>query len=186
MNKHISKRAIGLEDLKNTIFHLWHPNEGPFQNIFKLLSYATPFIPGLGWTIFIIEKVASLTGYGLENLGKYLDQQLGLDSGSNIDPSHIEKGGQLLENLVSSKMASASKEELVKIAFFGSLLKFAIPKALKLILKVVSLLLMAVGVDQIKDLYTKIQSQGGVQKYVVEKAEEAFFNPQIEPTNEGE
>jgi hypothetical protein len=158
MKQYISKRAVGLDDFKTAILHLWHPDEGPFQNVFgRILSNLTPFIPGIGLATFVIEKVASMNGFGLGALGKYIDQQLNLYPGSNVNPEHFDKGGQLLEQLFKAKNAG-SKNGMIKNAFFGGLIIKAIPTVFKLLAKAFLMILTAVGVDQVSDLYAKIKA----------------------------
>ena len=166
MKPYISKRAVGLEDLKTAILHLWHPDEGPFQNVLgRILSNLTPFIPGIGLATFVIEKVASMNGYGLGDLGKYIDQQLNLYPGSNVDPEHFDKGGQLLEKLTKLKTAN-SQGAMVKNAFLNWMLIKSIPTVFKLLAKAFLMILTAVGIDQISDLYKKVKADP--QQYVKE------------------
>lgn len=76
-NKPLSKRAWELEDLWDQISSIWHPYEGPMQNLFRIASYIIPFVPGLGWSIFILEKIGAFFGYGLADLGAAIDRFAG-------------------------------------------------------------------------------------------------------------
>lgn len=159
---YISKRAVDKERIKNEILGIWRTNEGPFQNIFRLFSYAIPFVPGLGWGVFLLEKLAGALGLGLSDLGEYLDRGLGLSAGSDFDLSDaLGRIANWLKGLFSKMPALAhhEDEQLRKLAFLGGLLQLIgggarlVPKLISLIGSVVGWLLLAVGANNINNIY---------------------------------
>lgn len=187
-NIYISKRAATKDIVKNEILALWHTNEGPFQNIFRLFSYATPFVPGLGWVAFILEKIASALGYGLAALGSYIDKKLNIGPKSFDKQKSFDDLGKLLTNMIDTKKSESmlDSDEIKKVAFLGALFKLVgggkmvVPKILLILKSVVGWLLLAVGANNIDEIY----------KLAAEKANELTsdvikkqFESQVEPEN---
>jgi len=155
----ISKRAWELSDLGETIMSIWRSNEGFCENFFRILSYLIPFVPGLGWSVFVLEKIATFFGYGLADLGGAIDRALGWgpNPSLHIQEEDLSEGvGGFLKDLLKPS-AAATEEELVKLAWFGGLLKLigAIPKILPILWKAVKFLLLALGLTKIGDIYTQ-------------------------------
>lgn len=71
-------------------------NEGPFENLFRIATYAFPAFSGLfgGGMMLLLDKILSKEyGAGFEDLGKLLDHKLGLKAGDevNVDESKLER-----------------------------------------------------------------------------------------------
>lgn len=157
----ISKRAANVEPLKKLVLSMWRQNEGPFENILRLITYLIPFVPGLGWTAFILEKVASIVlNMGLEDIGRYIDKALGLHPGSEISSAHEAKVVDLITQMVKSKQAQPHNE-LKKEAFLIWSLLRAIPGAIRVLFTVFKVILLAVGATSIGDLYQQAGSGAG-------------------------
>lgn len=184
-NLHISKRAADMEKLKQEILGIWRDNEGPFQNIFRLFSYAMPFIPGLGWVSFLIEGIASAFGYGLSDLGAFIDKELGLSPGVDFNTQEATQDvSNWFAQIVDGKMAGASlnDEQIVKVAFLGTLLKMIgggariAPIVFKVLTSLIGWLLMSVGANHISDIYKMAKERAkGVATDVMK---EQFSSPE--------
>lgn len=160
MIRPISKRAWELTDLKDAIASIWRSNEGFCENFFRILSYLVPFVPGLGWGVFVLEKIASLFGYGMSDLGGAIDRAMGWAPSTNlsITENDLSDGvGGFLKDLMKPNAAS-SEEEIVKIAFLGGLFKLigAIPKLIPILWKAVKFLLLAFGLTKVGDVYSTL------------------------------
>jgi len=166
-NLYLSKRASMLDSLKEEIVKLWKPGS-PLASIFSLLSYAIPFIPGLGWGAFAIEKIASFLGLGLEDLGAMLDSKCHLNSSSGVEDI-ISCVGKSLTSLVQDKKASMSSDEIIKQAFWGALLTRLIPIALRVLGKVIATLFLAVGARNLGDMDDLVSKAKGM---ITEKVKE--------------
>lgn len=156
-----------MEGLKQEVIKLWDPSS-PFASIFSLLSYAIPFVPGLGWGVFALEKIASFLGLGLKNLGEWIDREcnLGSSSGASDMASCV---GKLLTNLVKQKQASMSEDELRKQAFWGMALTRLIPVAVRLLGKAIGTIFLAVGANNIGEMNEIVEQAKGI---ATEKAKE--------------
>jgi hypothetical protein len=158
MMSYISKRAAAMDDLKEVVFSLWKNDKGPFENILGLSSYLIPFLPGLGWAVFLIEKAASLFGYGLGDFGKWIDGELGLGPYSNITLQHQEE----LKQALMKKTSSMEEEGLVKnAAAWSALFKMigGVPKLVKGMFIILKALLLALGVEKVIDIYKQKKLQ---------------------------
>ena len=97
----------------------WNSDEGPFENILRIATYAMPAFGGLfGGTIgLVLDKFLSKNyGMGIEDLGKFLDRKLNLSPETKINENNLDSLG--LENAISGifSMASfASMKDLKKI-----------------------------------------------------------------------
>lgn len=150
----LSKRADSKEYLKKQIESLWRVNEGPLENIFRMSSYLIPFVPGFGWAIFALEKIASLVGYGLSDLGKQLDIEMHNSPGPNatLDEDDLALA---LEGVITKndrvKTAGFNKEAgplLLLLKMIGGPKKLA-----ALLFKAVQFLVLLWGGTKIGDLY---------------------------------
>jgi hypothetical protein len=145
---------------------MWRQNEGPFENILRLITYLIPFVPGLGWTAFILEKAASIAlDMGLEDIGRYIDQALGLGPGSEVNPADETKVIDLITQMVKEKQASNTNDEMKKQAFLVWGLLRAIPGAVRILFTVFKAILLAVGASSVGEIYQQA-------KPVVEKTME--------------
>jgi hypothetical protein len=168
----LRKEAGTGTDLKDAIIHLWRPDQGFFENIFRLLaSNALIFIPGVGVALWVFEKIAEVLGHGpVPALGRWIDQELGLPPGAEITQEHMEAGGRLLQNAVekalADKTASYQNCGIQKEAFLGMglLYRYLVPKipaAMMLIMKVVTVILGTLGISQISELYERAKKDPG-------------------------
>jgi len=147
----ISKRAIDTNKALDMIFRtVWPEHKGFWEKIFSLLSYAVPFIPGLGWAVFILEQAAHyLFDFGLADIGKALDK-----SGVMGTMYGLYEG---LSGLIEKNAAYDGPVMIEKRAFIGGLLKLtgSLPKVVKIIWGVVKWLMLAIGVSSIDELIRK-------------------------------
>jgi hypothetical protein len=188
-NLYISKRAVDLELAKKEILGIWRPNEGFFQNLFRLASYAIPFVPGLGWVVFVVEKIAGMFNKGLSDLGEYFDKGLGTGPGSKLDLSDILerlarwfKG--LFSKMLSPAIAKSDDEQLQKIAILGGLLQLIgggirlVPKIISVLGSFIGWLMMAVGANNIDKMLKILEGKvtDKMQDVMKEKIQEQM-NP---------
>lgn len=159
--KHISRRADAVDNVKQQIENLWDDNNGPLENIFGLSSYMVPFVPGLGWAIFLLDQIGNVIfGFGLKSLGKWADQQLGLSPGSNLEFAHLVALGDMLtqkiKDLADQEKTSAHNSEINKFASLSGMLRLVggIPRITKLLWFAIKSLLLALGVQRVKDIYS--------------------------------
>ena len=159
---YISKRAGALEYLKNAAISLWKIDRGPFENILGLASYVIPFVPGGGWGLFILEKILSLYGYGADDLGREIDQFLGLKPGSEIMPQHEKRLEQFFNQKLKTAMLSDDEEIRKQAGIISGLVGIArvIPKLAKFLMTAVKVFLLAFSVSKMKDLYTYVEQHG--------------------------
>lgn len=71
---------------ENKLWKVWRSEEGPFENIFRVATYAMPAFGGIfgGGIALILDKfLSSKYGIGFEDMGKWLDKQLKLGPGDN-------------------------------------------------------------------------------------------------------
>lgn len=148
---YISKRAVDMSTFKDEIVRLWSPTKGPFQNVFGLLSYAIPFVPGLGWGIFALEKIASLFGLGLDDLGKWIDEQCNIPPGAGANEM-ASCLGKVLQGIMDQKKADLSTDQIEKVAFWGFAVSRMLPVALKWVARAIGAILLAVGANNIGDV----------------------------------
>jgi hypothetical protein len=156
----ISKRAWELSDLWEQISSIWHTNEGFCENLFRILSYLIPFVPGLGWGIFILEKIAAFFDMGLASLGAAIDRFLGWAPSEtlNISQESFYDGIKDFFGNILKPKAAASEEEMVKLAWLGGLLAMvrAIPRVLTLLWTAVKFLLLAFGFSKVGEIYSAV------------------------------
>jgi len=155
-NRPISKRALEISDITDKIREIWRDREGPFENIFRIMSYLIPFVPGLGWTVFALETGASYLGWGMGDFGGALDKAMGLEPGTHLSitgPSDIEIG---LKNVFRQLASSANEDEIKKVAFAGAFFKLigAVPKLARFIFEAIKFLLLAFGLTKLGDMYS--------------------------------
>lgn len=147
----LSKRADTKEKLLKLLKTLWRNNEGPFENLLRLVSYAGVILPG-GFVIIALDKIASMFGFGLEDLGRYLDKKLNLGPGANITENTMSDAANIIESL-SSKEAN-SKNILIKNAGLWSFLsKGGVKTTFKGLWAIVKWLLTALALTNFGDLY---------------------------------
>lgn len=146
---HISKRAAALDYIKE----IWRNSEGPFENILRIGSYLLSIMGISGWLLLALDKYLSYSyQMGIEDLGRWLDQQLGLGPGDSIERQHVDAIPQLLEGLSSS---AARDENMTKVAFLGGLFSLVRYGKLlaSLIWKMVIFLISAFGLTKLGDMY---------------------------------
>lgn len=153
----ISKRANDLDKVKEVVVSLWDQGAGPLENILGLASYFIPFVPGLGWVVFAAEKIASYFGYGLNDLGRYLDQELGLGPGSDLNVGQKAKIQQVLQYKVKAAKYNGA---ITKQAFFGALLAKGVPAIVKGIFMIVKVILLALAIEKVSDIYDYVKQYG--------------------------
>lgn len=80
------ENPMNLLEEENKEWKFWRQNEGPFENVFRIATYAMPAFGGLwgGGVALVLDKFLSKHGYGIEDFGKYLDKTMGLKAGDNV------------------------------------------------------------------------------------------------------
>ena len=98
----------------------WNSDEGPFENIFRIATYAMPAFGGLfGGTIgLVLDKFLSKNyGMGFEDIGKFLDSKLNLTPASEINENNLDGLG--IENVIGSMFSvptfATSMNDLKKV-----------------------------------------------------------------------
>lgn len=171
----MSKRAFEIEDLVEQIKSIWHVYEGPMENVFRVLSYLIPFVPGLGWGVAILEKVASLFGYGMGDFGAAIDRFVGLKPESDIEERDLDDVSGFISNMLKAK-AQNDEEIIKKTAWFGGVIKLitSVPKAMRLVWLAVKFLLYAFGVSKIGEIYTIVSGskKSPGQRYLENQSKE--------------
>lgn len=154
-------KTADIELFKDIVSKAWHQNEGPLENIFRIITYAMPFVPGLGWMTFALDKLASLAlGLGFEDLGAWFDKKLNLTSGSELNESKFLNLASEFENNKSSTIYT--EDGIIKVAFLGSILKSLgigniIIKAFGIIKSTIGFLLVTFAASNMDELYKKIE-----------------------------
>ena len=141
---------------------LWKEDRGPFENTLGLLSYTIPFIPGGGGILFLFEKLLSAYGMGANDFGKWIDQSLGLGPGSNITSAHEAQLIDLLEQKLNATSSGPESEIQKNASIISGLLKLVggIPRIVKFIFTAVKVVLLALGVEKIHDVYQHVGQKG--------------------------
>jgi hypothetical protein len=110
MDRPISKKAVFKEALANYMETVWNKNDGPFENLLRIASYAAiPFLGSLGRIVsFILTKIAlSMLGLPPGYLGKLIDEKLGLGPGDDPrQPGMKEKAEEVINDIFESRMES--------------------------------------------------------------------------------
>jgi hypothetical protein len=97
---------------------MWPEDNGPLQNVGRLLDVGAWFIP-LGWSQLLL-LLASLLGLNFEGLGKFLDEALGLKTPAdianvNVDESILNIFGKLAPDQANDLMRSAISGGLISL-----------------------------------------------------------------------
>jgi hypothetical protein len=174
--RYISKQAAELDMLKQLILSLWNKSVGPCENIFGLLTNIIPFVPGVGWGPFMLEKVLSFLGFGLDDFGRLIDKELGLGPGSDFAAAQVDSLNDIIKKWIIGKIATKSDEELKKIAFFGGVWKLItlIPSITKMLFIIIKTITLALGVKSISEIYT-------LAPELIEKGVQLLLNPSKSP-----
>ena len=162
----MNKQAEVSDSVKQAIAFVWRQNEGFFENLFRIATYLMPFVPGVGWVTFILDKVSStVLGLGIEDLGKWFDQNLNLSPGTDVTEEHFMS---LEPNLTSTMEAKSSvmmrDGQMVKVAFLWGLLKLLGGGGLKtiwgkswsVIKAAMGFLMLTFGASSMNQLYQNI------------------------------
>lgn len=157
----LSKRAFEIEDLWQQISSVWHTNEGFCENLFRISSYLLPFVPGLGWSVFILEKIAAFFGFGLADLGAAIDRFAGWEPSNNLNIGQSEFSSVLVDFITTqSKSVNASKnlEQITKTAWFGGLIKLIqlLPRAIVPLTNAVKFMLLTFGFSKVGEIYSAV------------------------------
>lgn len=185
--QYISKRAFVIKGIKKMVREMWRDDQGPGENLFRLISYAPSVFGWSGMLITALDKVLSHYGYGLEDFGKFLDDQgittqlFGMPATASLDDNRI------------NKIASSMEDQIVKEAVLGAALKFIwkyliSPRALlKNLWRAAKYLLLAFGFTKIGEIYDWVA--GGNKEKAKEKTKEMFQMlpryPSLDPKNYG-
>ena len=102
----VKENPMSILEEENREWKFWRQSEGPFENVFRIATYAMPAFGGLwgGGIGLVLDKLLDKHGYGLESLGKYLDKKLNLKAGDNV------KLDDSLDNALLELFTSEPKE----------------------------------------------------------------------------
>lgn len=144
-----------MKQITDFVSSMWRNREGPFENLLRLISYGVMVIPGVGWLGFALVQLASALGWGLGDIGGAVDKYLHLEPGPELrmpQQSNIESA---FKEILQQKTASASDEEMIKLAFLGGLFRLTglIPKIASGLISVMKYIILAAGMTQLGDLY---------------------------------
>jgi hypothetical protein len=122
----LSKHADNIL-LKKYIQTVWKSFNGFFENAFSILAYASPFL-GVGWLPLAANLYASnVLGVGLSDMGKWIDEKLGISPGQTPTMEQMNQLPALMEKEVLSAKAqyspTLSKRAGVFSAIFSSIFK---------------------------------------------------------------
>lgn len=189
--RYISKRAFIADTVKKMVTSSWREDQGPAENILRLISYA-PSVFGLGgMAITALDKWLSEYGYGLEDLGRYIDQT---PMGSEL--MSITASTSISEEEFFKK-TSIAKDTIVKEAFiWRALLSLIKRKGIlgfiwSAITKAVKYILFAWGLTNLGELYDRFKSGDsfgmgqGLQEMMNVLPQEQPGDPSLNPENYG-
>lgn len=115
----IELSEVGSKALKLYIETVWKKNKGWFENIFSIVTYASPFL-GLGWFPLVTLFFSShILGLDLAMFGKWMDQKLGLSPGEVPTEANINEIPNLLNQAMLAKQ-SQTQYNISKRAGIGS------------------------------------------------------------------
>lgn len=182
----ISKRAFVAEGLKRVIKEMWRKDQGPAENVFRLVSYVPSVFGWSGMALVALDKVLSEYGYGLEDLGKWIDDNY---------PTQLLMSFAKEEGNMSLKVSRLEEHGLKKNAFIGTVFKKILGKfggvkyVLKLLGKAIQLLLYALGLSKVEEIYDSIKEDKGFEDSGEEYSVNMFGGsnnyPSLDPKNYG-
>lgn len=155
----ISKKARSetLNALKDVALSLWDNQVGPLENLFGLFAHLVPFLPGLGWAVWLVERVATAFGYGMNDLGRWLDGELGFGPRSDVTVDTFDRGvGSGIRKLFLKEAGNIKGDSFQKNASASLLLRgllSKLPFVTKWLWRGVRMILTAAGVEKVKDMY---------------------------------
>ena len=164
-------------DMLKAVSVVWRDNEGPFENLFRLISYSPVLFAGFGGLLVtLIDKFASWFGYGLEDFGAYIDKKLGKGPKSDVSAQDVPALNNLFTGLLEAKAASQNGQ-MVKVAGLGSIFKLfggtgkLVNLIISLVLRAFAFVAMALGAASTGDIYNKVK--GAVKEQIKEVGQEA-------------
>lgn len=160
MEHRISKRADFEDVAKKYVQTVWKSNKGFFENIFSIATYLSPFL-GLGILPLLLSGIGSaFLGYGISDLGKWLDEYLGIGPGEGPPSDWEHRSKRAFDDLINSpKEAHISKRHMVKESgIFSALLKSGkvVGLVIKGLGKIMAMLLGVYGLATIDDFIKEV------------------------------
>lgn len=163
--------------LQDYVLKLLKPNQGPMENLFRLLSNVPAFFMGLGGIGFTLLDWLTSTffGVGMQPFGAWLDRKFGL--GKDTTPKQVERLYLPVSDIAEMRLAAMKNNgEIVKVSSLGGILKMmgGVGKVVKMVFsfiaKAFAYLLAMYGVANWGELTEKIES--GVKEKVQEMVRE--------------
>lgn len=164
---HLSKTAktedLAKAALKKYIQTVWKSNKGFFENLFSILTYASPVL-GVGWLPLAATLYSThVLGIGLSDFGRWVDEKLGIGPGRTPTMADIDKIEGVLEGQVAQ--AGVSYDISKRAGIFSAILKSR--PIIKLIVSGIKKLLIAIPVifgaahlsGMLKDLISPIKEK---------------------------
>lgn len=152
----ISKRAENTAEkvVKKYVKTVWKPSKGFFENLLTLATYASPFL-GIGWLPLAATMFAShVLGINVSDLGKWLDEELGISPGQSPTEQDINKIPLILERKAQEVTASARPSISKRAGVFSFLMrnKYLVKTIFSGIRKMIVLLAGVFSVAHINEL----------------------------------
>jgi len=177
----MNKVALSNEKASNLLTAasvVWRDNEGPFENLFRLISYSPVLFAGLGGLALTgIDKIISyMWGMGLEDFGAWIDKQLGKGPKSDVTPQDYDALKDILTQRLQSN-ARVNNGQMVKVAGLGGIFKLfggtgkVVNMILSFVMRAFAFVAMALGATSTGDIYDKVK--GVAKEKVKEVGQEA-------------
>lgn len=168
----MEKDATLQDALLKALVAVWRDTEGPFENIFRLISYSPVLFAGFGGLILTgLDKIVSyFWKMGLEDFGAWIDRQLGKGPRSEVTQQDYSNLRSLLMQTLESR--AAAEGQIVKVAFLGGLFRLfggagkIVNALIKFLMRAFAFVALAVGASTTGEIGEK------VKKYTKEKAVE--------------
>jgi len=184
------KRQADNTDLLKAVSVVWRDSEGPFENLFRLISYSPVLFAGFGGLLLtLIDKFASWFGYGIEDFGAWLDKKLGKGPKSDVTPQDADNLNNLFMGMLEAKAALDNNGQMIKVAGLGGIFRlFGGPGKLakmitSLILRAFAFIAMALGASSTGDIYNKVK---GIAKEKVKEVGQEAVQEMFQGQNMGD
>ncbi len=181
MTYYISKRAVLEEAAAQWLKTVFDPNAGPFENFFRMLSFAAPFT-GLGlWRSLVVLAATKLLGISPIELGKWLDDRISKDTVANWFRSPPDQPPPEFQQALSQLLKKSGRRiDLHKQASIFSILRTSggfIHTLWKALQKVMVFIAGTFMVANLHDLYGKVEKDIGSDLLGKLKLPEKFKEP---------
>lgn len=161
--------------VKDAVKSIWRDDQGPGENIGRLISYIPSAFGWGGMALTAIDKILSEYGYGLEDYGRYLDESGLID---------VMLGAQVFAEVdYEMHKVSSISDGLVKKAFLWSkITKYMARRGLLKALwaafkKAAKYIIMAFGLTHLGELTEKLKPGASDEPLAIEEVSKMFKRP---------